>query len=92
MKSTRYMVDNIFPALVDDTVKHVEGLLTGVSSVTLSFDLWMSRKTDDILAVVCHFLDVNWIWRHVVLGLLNCDKGTSGALCVVHAACSMHNS
>jgi hypothetical protein len=77
MKSTRHMVDNSFTTLENDTTKHVEGLLTGVSSVTLSFDLWMSRKTDDILAVVAHFLDAKWIWRHVVLGLLNCDQGTS---------------
>eukprot|EP00951_Prasinocladus_malaysianus_P021495 scaffold177760_cov21-Prasinocladus_malaysianus.AAC.1 len=39
----------------------------------------MSRKTDDMLAVVAHFLDLDWIPRHLTLGMLNCDKGTKGS-------------
>ena len=72
------MVDTKFPELEAITESHIDHLLEGVVSVSVSFDLWMSRKTEDIMAVVIHFLDKNWIWRHPTLGLLHCAKGTSG--------------
>ena len=72
------MVDQKFPELEALTESHIDHLLKRVSSVTVSFDLWMSRKADDIMAVVIHFLDKQWQWRHPTLGLLHCTKGTSG--------------
>ena len=60
-KSSTYIVNKVFPALVGEGVLREE-LLEGVHVVTITLDLWMSRATDDILAIVLYFVDSKWIW------------------------------
>jgi hypothetical protein len=41
---------------------------------TTSFDLWMSKGTYDIFALVINFLDENWQPKKVTLSLLKQQK------------------
>jgi hypothetical protein len=74
----RQMRNTLLPELHEQTETEVIGLLALGSVVCLSFDLWMSRKTEDVLALEAHFITIDWEWKHVHLGLINCDKGTTG--------------
>ena len=67
------------PALAEEIATKCQALLKDVLGVALSFDLRMSRKTEDILAVECHFLSSTFQWHTIHLGLVSCTKGTSGS-------------
>jgi hypothetical protein len=41
-----------------------------------SFDLWMSKGTYDIFALVINFLDENWQPKKVTIGLFKATKTT----------------
>ena len=66
------------PNLKKATKKEVRERLRDSLGSASSFDLWMSCKTEDIFSLNVHFLTKDFIWETVHLGLVNCDKGTSG--------------
>jgi hypothetical protein len=54
---------------------YVEPVLKRCLSVALSFDLWMSRKCEDVFALVAHFVDpATWEVRHLCLGMIKADQ------------------
>lgn len=68
------------PAFVDECTAHVTRLLGTTDGVTVTFDLWMSKKTDDILSLDAHFISDDWQWRHQHLGLVAMNGVTSGVV------------
>ena len=46
----------------------------------ITFDLWMSRQTEDIFAVVVHFIDMEWEVKAYCLGMLKMSKTDGAAL------------
>jgi hypothetical protein len=49
-------------------------------STTTSFDLWMSKSTYDIFALVINFLDENWQPKKLIIGFFEATKTTCQAL------------
>ncbi len=45
-----------------------------------SFDLWMSKGTNDIFALVINFLEVDWQLKHVTFELLEANETIGQAL------------
>ncbi|KAK3249447.1 hypothetical protein CYMTET_41121 [Cymbomonas tetramitiformis] len=58
--------------------KHVLPKLRDVDCVALSFDLWMSHKTDEIFSVTATWTTRDWVHGHCSLGLVKMNNGTSG--------------
>lgn len=48
------------------------------TTVSVTFDLWMSRGTQDTFCVVVDVLDTDWMPQHVTVGVFRADD-TSGA-------------
>jgi hypothetical protein len=58
---------------------YVTPLLDRCHSVALTFDLWMSRRREDVFALVAHFIDPkDWKPQHLCLGMIKADH-TDGA-------------
>ena len=72
------LTGKIVPDAAKETEKYVKALLNGVLGVAVSFDMWMSNKTDDVLSLDIHFIDPDWVWQHKHLGLLSCNGQTRG--------------
>ena len=68
------------PALVDNCTSSLKALLQETCGVALTFDLWMSKKTSDILSLDCHFITKDWQWQHVHLGLVAMNGQTAGVV------------
>lgn len=68
------------PRMVEDCATEVKESLQTTSGVSVTFDLWMSKKTDDILSLDVHFIDEHWQWVHKHLGLVAMGGQTSGAI------------
>jgi hypothetical protein len=81
----------VFPSRMSMRNKHLPNLaneldtrivkpqLDRALSVSLSFDLWMSRKCEDVFALLVHFLDPDtWEVKHYALGMVAVEH-TSGA-------------
>ena len=68
----------VVPDAVKEAEMYVRQLLNGVLGVAVSFDLWMSNKTDDVLSLDVHFISPDWVWHHKHLGLLSCNGKTRG--------------
>ena len=80
-----------FPTRTDVTGKHMQtlradteaalkALIKDVHGVAVTFDLWMSKKTDDILSLDVHFVSHDWVWHHKHLGLVAMNGQTTGVL------------
>jgi hypothetical protein len=62
----------LMPRLVNEIVtNYVTPLLSQSSAVSLSFDVWMTSQTEEIVSVVAHTLDEKWKLRSVYVGLLD---------------------
>jgi hypothetical protein len=62
---------NLLTAEFRRAIPHVKRLLqTTVASMHFSFDGWTFRQNDSFLGINAHFLDKNWIYQTVFLGLL----------------------
>lgn len=72
------MKEDLLPSMVKDLEAEVMKELQGVDGVALAFDLWMSRKTEDVLSLDMHFITPAWEWKHRHVGLLSCSDSTSG--------------
>jgi hypothetical protein len=46
--------------------------------VTITFDLWTSRKSEDNLSMDIHVIDRTWVWRHHHIGIISCKDSSSG--------------
>jgi hypothetical protein len=70
----------LLPGLVSECRRTVLGSLDRVLGVAVTFDLWMSKKTDDILSIDLHFVSSRWTWEHKHLALVAMNGQTRGAV------------
>eukprot|EP00873_Tetraselmis_striata_P029194 jgi/Tetstr1/449458/TSEL_036553.t1 len=78
LPSRAKLTSQLLPELKEEANNRLKGLLKGVRGVALTFDLWMSRKTEDNLSVDVHFISSDWVWHHNHIGILSCADSTSG--------------
>ncbi|KAK3280788.1 hypothetical protein CYMTET_11389 [Cymbomonas tetramitiformis] len=77
----RYSLLPAFVARVNET--YVFPHLNSALAVSLTFDLWMSRKGEDVFSLVAHWTDENWEYRHCNLGLVRVESTAGIDLSVV---------
>jgi hypothetical protein len=66
------------PALKEEGSTTINKLLTGVRGVAITFDIWMSRKSENNMSVDIHFICNKWKWHHYHVGIFSCkDNLTS---------------
>jgi hypothetical protein len=81
-----------FPTRSDITGKHLQALreeikhalkhfIKGVHGVSVTFVLWMSKKTDDILTLDVLFITEDSKWHHKHLGLVAMSGQTTSIFC-----------
>ncbi len=56
---------------------HVLPKLVSASIVSVSFDLWMSKRGIDIYVLVVHYLSKAWELVHATIGLFEVNETTS---------------
>ena len=78
LPSRTKLTHTLLPALKAEGSKHVKSVLVGVRGVAITFDLWMSRKTEDNLSVDIHFIDKQWQWHHKHIGIISCKDSSTG--------------
>eukprot|EP01135_Chromosphaera_perkinsii_P008537 Nk52_evm3s1400 gene=Nk52_evmTU3s1400 len=71
--SRRLFTEKHIPRKADlvrkDLQEHIDESLCG----SLSFDLWMSRSTEEVFSLCYHFVDNNWEMQHKFLCLFKCE-------------------
>ena len=68
--SRKQLVMEHIPAMFTKTMEQYVLPLVGKSAtVSVTFDLWMSRGTQDTFCMVVNFLDMDWVARHVTVGV-----------------------
>jgi len=77
LPSRAKLTSQLLPELKEEASNRLKGLLKGVRGVALTFDLWMSRKTEDNLSVDVHFISSDWVWHHNHIGILSSADSTS---------------
>ena len=70
----------LLPGLVSECRRTVIDSLDRVLGVAVTFDLWMSKKTDDILSIDLHYVSHRWTWEHRHLALVAMNGQTRGAV------------
>eukprot|EP00873_Tetraselmis_striata_P025693 jgi/Tetstr1/445957/TSEL_033584.t1 len=55
-KLTRHVIGNLKTEAKEALKKEIEG----VHGVAIIYDMWMSRKTDDLLAICIHYITADW--------------------------------
>ena len=70
----------VLPVMVNDCRMSLRQTLRTVLGATVTFDLWMSKKTDDILSIDLNFICDKWIWHHKHLGLVAMNGQTQGVV------------
>jgi hypothetical protein len=66
------------PQLLATTMeRYVYPIINNCDTVTVTFDLWMSRAGYDTFAAVVNFVDKSWVPQHVTMGLFDAPT-TSG--------------
>jgi len=81
-------VKEVLLAMVKKTMQlHVLPKLAKVTTLSTSFDLWMSRGNVDTFALVINYLNEAWMPQHVTIGLFEGHE-TIG-LFVVGQMCSL---
>lgn len=77
--SRRSFCEDVIPRMVDRCMQeYVYPFLRTCVSCTLTFDLWMSRGTQDTFVLVVNFLNETWEPKHITVGIFEADD-TSGA-------------
>ena len=71
------ITQRFLPALLDECTSEVSRLLGTTDGVSLTFDLWMDKKTDNILSLDAHLISDNWQRRHQHLGLVAMNGQTT---------------
>eukprot|EP00873_Tetraselmis_striata_P037404 jgi/Tetstr1/457668/TSEL_044215.t1 len=78
LPSRRKLREELLPDLAEKGRRRIKEALVGVRGVAITFDLWMSRKSEDNLSVDAHFIDRNWSWRHFHIGIVSCKDSSAG--------------
>ncbi|GMH40414.1 hypothetical protein BSKO_08318 [Bryopsis sp. KO-2023] len=60
--------------------EHVAPILKVAGSISLTFDLWMSRKTEDLFAMIAHWIGDDWAVYHRCLGLVKANHTDGSSL------------
>ena len=69
------------PQLLATTMeRYVYPVINNCDTVTVTFDLWMSRAGYDTFAAVVNFVDKSWVPQHVTMGLFDAPKTSEIAL------------
>ncbi len=69
------LVDEVLPTMVIFFFNlHVLPNLAFVGTIFTSFNLWMSRGSVDIFAIVIIFLNEFWTLMHVTMGLFEVNE------------------
>ena len=77
---TRSKLNNeLLPELRKEVANGIHRGLKSVKGVAVSFDLWMSRKTEDNLSFDIHYITEDWRWHHKHVGILSCSDSSVGA-------------
>ena len=77
---TRSKLNNdLLPHLRKEIANGIRKGLQSVRGVSVSFDLWMSRKTEDNLSFDIHYITEDWRWQHHHVGILSCSDSSVGA-------------
>jgi hypothetical protein len=77
---TRSKLNNqLLPKLRKEIALGIHRGLKGVRGVAVSFDLWMSRKTEDNLSFDIHYITDDWRWQHKHVGILSCSDSSIGS-------------
>ena len=67
--------------------KHMEQyvlpLVEKSTTVSVTFDLWMSCGTQDTFCMVVNFPDTDWVPRHVTVGVFGAQSTTGAALTTI---------
>ena len=72
------LTNKLMPEMVKECKDSLCRSLDKVLGAAVTFDLWMSKKTDDILSVDLHFICSRWTWQHKHLGLVTMNGETRG--------------
>ena len=82
--SRKQLVREHIPAMFTKTMEQYVLPLVGKSAtVSVTFDLWMSRGTQDTFCMVVNFLDTDWVPRHVTVGVFRAQSTTGAALATI---------
>ena len=76
------IVDKVLSGMVESGVSDLKAMLLRTAGMAVTFDLWMSKKTDDILSLSVHFISEEWVWQHKHLGLVAMNGQTTGVIIV----------
>ncbi len=69
----------LLPQLRKEVAHVIRKGLKGVNGVAVSFDLWMSLKTEDNLSFDIHYITKDWRWQRHHVGILTCSDSSIGA-------------
>jgi hypothetical protein len=72
------LTNKLMPKMVQECKDSLCRSLDKVQGAAVTFDLWMSKKTDDILSVDLHYICNRWTWQHKHLGLVAMNGQTKG--------------
>ncbi len=68
--SHKTLTKKVLPCLVKCTLeKFVLPYINAATSITTTFDLWMSKRAFNIFSLVNNFLTLDWKPKHVIIGL-----------------------
>lgn len=76
----RQLADEVIPRMVSQTMeKYILPVLAGCVTATASFDLWMSRRGVNTIALVIHFINESWVPCRVTVGVFEAPDTAAGA-------------
>lgn len=76
----RQLADEVIPRMVSQTMeKYILPVLTGCVTATASFDVWMSRRGVNTIALVIHFINESWVPCRVTIGVFEAPDTAAGA-------------
>ncbi|KAG0556897.1 hypothetical protein KC19_11G087000 [Ceratodon purpureus] len=79
----RQLADEVIPRMVSQTMeKYILPALAGCVTATASFDLWMSRRGVNTVALVIHFINEQWVPCRVTIGVFEAPDVAGAALAV----------
>jgi hypothetical protein len=77
----RQLADEVIPRMVSQTMeKYILPALAGCATATASFDLWMSRRGVNTVALVIHFINEQWVPCRVTIGVFEAPDMAGAAL------------
>lgn len=81
LPNRRTLTEKMIPNIVSDINEAcVFPKINDAESITLSFDLWMSRGVEDVFDIYAHFLDSQFHPHHVHITMLRCHNADGVSL------------